>query len=134
MFSNDKSPSYHTEDYRSLLSADATQYFIRRMFRSVQHTATQSMHLAGPFFRTFSFNLFIRRHQKTPKFGSVWETEMLPRDTDKLNQKSECLRCIKIIVNFKFGFHRTCHCRLRRQRYGTTVTVKSLNVFRHYSH
>jgi hypothetical protein len=113
------------------LTADATQYFNRRTYRSAQHahTHTYSMRLSGTFLRKFSFNLFIRRHQKSPKFGSVCEAEMLPPDTDKLNQKSECLRCIKIIVNSKFGFHHTCYCRLRRWRYGMSVIVKSLQPF-----
>jgi len=62
------------------------------------------MHLSAFFLRTFNFHLSIRRHQNSPKFGSVQKTEMLPHNTDTLNQRSECLRCIKIIVIFNFDF------------------------------
>jgi len=64
------------------------------MFLSVQRADKYSMHLSGFLIRTFSFNLFIRQHQNSPKFVSVWEAEMLPHDTDKLTQKSECLQCM----------------------------------------
>ena len=59
----------------------ATQYFNRRVFRSVQQTDTECA-FVGLFHRTFSFNLFIRRHKKSPKFDSVWEAKLLPHDTD----------------------------------------------------
>jgi hypothetical protein len=91
------------------------------------------MHLSILFVSHVQPNLSIRRHHK--KSPAVWKQRCcLPHNTDTLNQSSECLYSVTITVNFKFAFHHTCYLLHRRWHYVTSLIVKLLNVFHHYSH